>query len=190
MRKVIPILAAWILLSPVAWSINLFDEIIYHPLIADRRAYLPGDVLTVIVVETSNAQTGADLASSKDIKTTLSVNYNKDQHEVGFGLHGKGQVNAKTGRNGRIKASLTVRVKDILPNGTYLIEGRQMIQINGELQSITLGGLVRQEDISPQNTVLSTRIADAQITYTGDGSVSNSQRRNYIYKVLSFMGLL
>jgi len=179
-----------LLFTSCVWSVNLFDDVVYRPLISDRRAQLPGDVLTVIVVETSNAQTGADLASAKDIKTNLGVSYNNDKHDVGFKLGSKGSVNAKTGRNGKIKASLTVRIKDILPNGTYLVEGRQLIQINGEMQSITLGGVVRQEDISPQNTVLSTRLADAQITYTGDGSVSNSQRRNYVYKVLSFMGLL
>lgn len=177
-------------LHPVCYGVNLFDDSLYRSMIADRKAFLPGDVLTVIVLETSNAQTSADLSSGKEIKTALQASWNKNQHEVGFGLRGDGRSRAKTERNGKIKASLTVRIKDILPNGNYLIEGRQLIKINGEQQTILLGGVVRQEDISAQNTILSTRLADAQITYSGDGSVSNSQRYNYVYKVLSFMGLV
>jgi flagellar L-ring protein precursor FlgH len=177
-------------LTQAACAINLFDETLYRPLIADRKATLPGDILTVIVLETSNAQTSTDLSSGKDVKTALEAGYNKNNHEVQFGLKGKGHSAAKTGRNGKIKASLTVRIKELLPNKTYLVEGIQLITINGEQQKIVLSGIVRPEDISPQNTVLSTRLADAQITYTGHGSVSNSQDRNYIYKILSFVGLV
>lgn len=177
-------------ISQLSFAVNLFDETLYRPLIADRRATLPGDVLTVIVLETSNAQTSADLSSGKDIKTALDAGYNKDQFEVDFGLKSKGKVAAKTGRNGKIKASLTVRIKDILPNNTYLVQGIQRITINGEQQRILLSGIVRPEDISPQNTVLSTRLAAAHISYSGNGSVSNAQNRNYIYKILSFVGLL
>lgn len=184
----------WLLIAMMlpqfGYGVNLFDDRMYRPMIADRKAFLPGDVLTVIVIETSNAQTGTDLSSGKEIKTALQVSYNKNKHDVSFGLRGDGRSHAKTGRNGKIKASLTVRIKDILPNGNYLVEGRQLITINGEQQTILLGGIVRQEDISAQNTILSTRLADAQITYSGDGSVSNSQRYNHIYKILSFMGLV
>ncbi|EHL30356.1 flagellar basal body L-ring protein FlgH [Legionella drancourtii] len=176
--------------SPTTWAVNLFDEDIYRPLIADRKATLPGDVLTVIVLETSNAQTSADLSSHKEIKTVLEAGYNRDNHKVEFGLEGKGSTAAKTGRNGKIKAALTVRIKEVFPNNTYLVEGLQMITINGEQQRILLSGVVRPEDISPQNTILSTRLAQAHITYTGAGSVSNSQDRNYIYKILSFIGLV
>lgn len=172
------------------WTVNLFHEEEYRPLIADRIASLPGDILTVIVLETSNAQTSADLSSGKEIKTALEVGYNKNNHEVEFGLKGKGKSAAKTGRNGKIKASLTVQIKEIFPNNTYLVEGMQTITINGEQQHILLSGIVRPEDISPQNTILSTRLADAHITYSGNGSVSDSQNRNYFYKILSFVGLV
>lgn len=178
------------LLSQQSLAVTLFNENYYRPLIADRKACYPGDILTVIVMETSNAQTSADLASGKEIKTALEVGYNRDQHEVNFGLSGKGKTAAKTGRNGKIKAALTVQVKQIFPNSTYLVEGKQSILINGEMQTILLSGIVRAEDISPQNTLLSTRLSNAQITYTGNGSVSNSQDRNYIYKILSFAGLV
>ncbi|MDI1352718.1 MAG: flagellar basal body L-ring protein FlgH [bacterium] len=184
------IFALFLMSSCSGWSVNLFNEEGYHSLIADHKASLPGDILTVIVLETSNAQTSADLSSGKELKTAIEAGYNKKNHEVEFGLKGKGKAAAKTGRNGKIKASLTVRIKELFPNNTYLVEGLQMITINGEQQRILLSGIVRPEDISPQNTILSTRLADAHISYSGNGSVSDSQNRNYFYKILSFVGLV
>ena len=173
-----------------ALAINLYDEASYRPLMADRVAVFPGDLLTVIVMETSNAQSSTELASGKDLKLALDASYNKNKHDLALGLKSKGRSSAKTGRNGKIKAALTVRIQCILPNRSYQVEGRQVILINGEQQTILLRGIVRPEDITPQNTVLSTRVANAQITYTGYGSVSDSERRNYLYKMLSFMGLV
>lgn len=188
-KRIVFILLLELLLSP-AWSLNLYAEESYRPLIADRKASLPGDLLTVIVLETSNAQTSADLSSGKNIKAALDAGYNNDKHQVEFGLASKGRAAAQTARNGKIKASLTVQVKEVFPNSTYLVEGLQTITINGEQQQILLSGVVRPEDISPQNTILSTRLADAHIRYAGNGSVSDSQTRNYFYKILSFVGVL
>lgn len=190
MKRPFILLLITFLITSKLWSVSLYDDVIYRPFIADKKAYLPGDVLTVIVLETSNAQTSADLSSGKEIRTALEASYNKRAQEVGFELKGDGRATAKTGRNGKIKAALTVRIKSVLPNNSYRVEGRQVIQINGEQQTILLCGIVRQEDISTQNTVLSTRLAEAEITYTGDGSVSNAQKHNYIYKLLSFAGLV
>ncbi|MBA2709679.1 MAG: flagellar basal body L-ring protein FlgH [Tatlockia sp.] len=189
-EKLRPLLLLMLLVMPEANAISLFDESIYRSLIADRKAYLPGDLLTVIVMEASDAQSGADLASGKEIKMALEASYNQKKQDLSLDLSGKGSARAKTGRNGKIKAALTVHVKEIQSGGALLVEGNQLIRINGEQQTILLKGLVRPEDISAQNTVLSTRIADAQITYTGNGSVSNAQRHNYIYQVLSFIGLV
>lgn len=177
-------------LSANCWSLSLFNEEYYRPLIADRKAFLPGDVLTVLVMENANAQSAADLSSKKKIKSALEAGYNKDQLSVDFDLHGEGNAQAKTARNGKIKASLTVRLKEVLNNNSYLVEGMQLITINGEQQRILLSGIVRPEDISAQNTVLSTRLGDAHITYAGTGSVSNAQDRNYLYKILSYVGLV
>lgn len=190
LTKICLLLPLVLFLTPMARAGNLFDERLYRPLIADRKAYLPGDLLTVIVMESSDAQSSAELASGKNIKTALKASYNRNRHDLGLGLSGQGKASAKTGRQGKIKAAITVRIKTILSDGSYQIEGRQLITINGEQQAIQLKGVVRQEDISSQNTILSTRLAEAQIHYSGDGSVSNAQKHNYIYQVMSFIGLV
>ena len=179
-----------LLASPIAQAVNLFDNHIYRSLVADKKAYLPGDLLTVIVLENADAQSSADLASGKEIKTAIEASYNKNRHDLSLGLNGHGRATAKTGRNGKIKARLTVQVKAIQSNGNYLVEGNQLIRINGEQQRIFLSGIVRQEDISAQNTLLSTRLAGAQITYSGQGSVSNTEHHNPLYKIMAFIGLV
>lgn len=190
MKIIVYILLAFSCINTTTNAVSLFNDGLYRPYIVDKKAYLPGDLLTVIVLETSDAKTSADLSSSKEIKTALEASYNKRPEEVSFGLRGDGRAAAKTARDGKIKASLTVQITTVMPNGSYCIEGHQRIQINGELQTIRLSGIVRQEDISTQNTVLSTRLAKARITYTGYGSVSNSQRYNYVYRLLSMVGLV
>lgn len=188
MKKYISILI--LVLAQPLFAVNLYSEIDYRPLISDRKAAFPGDLLTVLVMETSNAESGADLSSSKGISSDISASYNAQSAEVKFGLNGSGKAAAKTGRNGRIKAALTVRIMRVLPDGNFAVSGSQRIVINNEEQIITLNGVVRREDISAKNTVLSTRLADAKIIYSGIGAVSNSQRYNHIYKVLSFLGLV
>jgi flagellar L-ring protein FlgH len=178
------------LASPTVWATTLYDASNYRPLIADKKAYLPGDLLTVLVMETATAQSSADLDSHKGIKLDLEGAYNKIPQEAHLGLNGKGRLGAQTKRDGKIKAALTVQIKAIQPGGTYLIEGNQRIRINGEQQTIVLSGVIRPEDISTQNTILSTRVARARISYSGKGSVSNAERHHYLYRLLSFIGLV
>ncbi len=76
-------------------AVSIFDAYTYRPLISDRKASQPGDVLTVLVMENSIGQSSADLASAKKIETALKVGYNRDEHEVNFGLSGRGKATAK-----------------------------------------------------------------------------------------------
>lgn len=189
-KKIKFLLALVIFQSSVCFAVSLFDDASYQSLITDQKAYHQGDLLTVLVMETSNAETNTQLGSNKGIKSALSAGYDDTEHEVSLGLKGEGKSSAKTGRNGKIKAAITVSVKHVLDNQKYLIQGKQLIQINGEMQTIILSGIVRAQDISPQNTLLSTRLANAHITYTGLGEVSNATRKNYLYQALSWLGLV
>ena len=74
--------------------------------------------------------------------------------------------------------------------GDLIVKGEQHITVNHEDQVITLQGVIRPEDVSADNSILSTRIANAKIIYTGQGSVTESQKHGFIYKFLSFLGLV
>jgi flagellar L-ring protein FlgH len=93
---------------------------------------------------------------------------------------GAGQV----ARQGQVLATLPVRVRKILPSGDLFIEGTKIVMVGHEEKHIYLSGIVRRIDIADDNTVPSSRIADAEIEYTGRGDVSDTQRRGWFGRVV------
>jgi flagellar L-ring protein precursor FlgH len=91
----------------------------------------------------------------------------------------------RVARQGQVLATLPVRVRQILPSGDLFIEGTKVVMVGHEEKHIYLTGIVRRIDIAEDNTVPSSRIADAEIEYTGRGDVSDTQRRGWVSRALS-----
>ncbi|MBX3155915.1 MAG: flagellar basal body L-ring protein FlgH [Deltaproteobacteria bacterium] len=92
--------------------------------------------------------------------------------------------NGSVARQGHVSAILPVRVMQILPSGDLFVEGTKVVMVGHEEHHIYLSGIVRRIDIAEDNTVPSSRIADAEIEYTGRGDVSDTQRRGWLNRVL------
>ncbi len=90
-----------------------------------------------------------------------------------------------TERKGQLTATLPVRVRRQLGNGDLFVEGTKVVMIGNEEQHIYVSGIVRRRDIAEDNTVLSSRVADAEIEYTGRGDVSDQQRRGWGSRLLA-----
>jgi len=90
-----------------------------------------------------------------------------------------------TARSGQVTATLPVRVREILPSGDLFVEGTKIVMVGAEEKHIYLSGIVRKIDISEDNTVSSSRIADAEIEYTGRGDISDTQRRGWASRAIS-----
>jgi len=93
--------------------------------------------------------------------------------------------NGSVSRQGQVLATLPVRVRQILPSGDLFIEGTKVVMVGAEEKHIYLSGIVRRIDIAEDNSVSSSRIADAEIEYTGRGDVSDTQRRGWAGRMLS-----
>jgi flagellar L-ring protein precursor FlgH len=91
----------------------------------------------------------------------------------------------KIARKGTLSATLPVRVKQELGNGDLYVEGTKVVMVGEEEHHIYLSGIVRTADIADDNTVPSSRIADAEIEYTGRGDVSDQQRRGWGSRLLA-----
>jgi flagellar L-ring protein FlgH len=89
-----------------------------------------------------------------------------------------------TKRTGRLNATLPVRVREILGNGDLFVEGSKVIMVGEEEHQLYVSGIVRPADIQPDNSVLSSRVADAEIEYTGRGDVSDQQRAGWLSRIL------
>jgi flagellar L-ring protein precursor FlgH len=94
-----------------------------------------------------------------------------------------------TQRTNRFLTTVTVAVKEVLPNGDLRVEGQQILSLNDERQTVNIQGRVRPVDISDGNVVLSTRLADASITLVGDGELTERQRRSWWKRAIDWLGL-
>jgi flagellar L-ring protein precursor FlgH len=171
-------------------AVSLYNEETFRPLTADNKAFRVGDVLTVQVFENSSATTSADTGTRR--KNGISAEASNGVHksnQIGLAVGGDFEGGGRTQRANRVLATLTVTVRDILPNGDLRVGGEQQLTVNDEPQKVTLEGRVRPVDISEANIVLSTRLADAKITFIGEGDVTERSQRPWWRKLLDGMGL-
>lgn len=169
---------------------SLFADGRFQALTADRRGFKVGDLVTVMIYENASASSSADTGASRDAgvgvtltrpsRPTSSLSGSTTNDFTGAG---------RTQRSGRILAQLTVAVKEVLSNQDLILVGEQQLDINGERQMIRLEGRVRPKDINELNTVPSSRVAEAKITFMGDGVVGERQRPGWWQQFLTLFGL-
>jgi flagellar L-ring protein precursor FlgH len=97
------------------------------------------------------------------------------------------QGSGTTTRGGSLTATISATIIEVLPNGNFRIEGTRSVTVNNEEQIMVLRGIVRPVDINFDNTIASTMVADASITYTGEGVVADEQRVGWGMRLLSFI---
>jgi len=168
-------------------------------LFMNPKARTVGDIVTIKIVESSTASnkatTDTDRSSSleagidgflgmeKRYPTSRHPNFNPFS-KISGDISSKFAGSGTTQRSGNLSAYITGRISEVLPNGDFVILGSRQVTVNNEDQFITLSGIVRPRDISPDNVVLSTYISDAKITYSGSGVINDRQRPGWLARVL------
>ncbi len=183
-------LAVLLALDAPAGAADLYNHDSWPALASDRTAHKSGDVLTVLVYESAAATDTASSGSTRDSKVggELSAGTTFDK-SASLGLSGESDDTGSIGRSGGMVAQISVTVDGVLPNGDLHIAGQQVMNINGEKTKIQIKGRVRLADISPANTVLSSRIADAAIDYDGSGFVTRSAQAGLLTRVFNWLGI-
>lgn len=165
----------------------------YMNLFRDFKAREVNDVVTILVSETTQANTAADATSNKDSAAQVGLSNlfgaeNKIK-ELSSAVNGKSTTTFKgsgsTTRATTLTTAMTARVKAVLPNGYLVIEGVRELRLNNENQTIYLTGVVRPEDISARNVVSSAAIAQMEIRVQGRGIVSRPLKPGLLYRILS-----
>lgn len=169
---------------------SLINPATYRSLAADHRAYRVGDVLTVFVLEATQARSQAATDAASDVSVDVGLSSPSTQYNASLGLGGSNVSGAQTTRVGEVRGQISARVVGLESDGRLRIEGEQSLRINGERQQIRLRGVVRPQDISADNTIVSNRIADADIELMGVGVVSESTRQSVLYRVFKWLRLL
>jgi flagellar L-ring protein precursor FlgH len=98
-----------------------------------------------------------------------------------------GEGTGSTTRSGSLTTTLSVLVKEMLPNGTLKIEGSRIVGINRETQKVTFTGIVRPEDITSNNSISSNLIAAVEVHYDGKGIVGDTQRPGILSRIFHFL---
>lgn len=153
-------------------------------LVGNKTARRPGDLVTVVISESQNLKNEEKTDLSTDSSLTQELaNFNLKPNLFSTlpGVDGsssdKFAGTANYEKKGNFTARLTAIVTDALPNGNLVLQGRREIRIDGEIKVIEFSGVVRRYDISAANTIQSELVADAHISYSGSGPLSNATRR-------------
>jgi len=158
----------------------------YVSFYADHRARRVGDIVTIIVTESSKASKSSATQTSKKSGTNSSLSdfFGLGGLPVKMGVNAGSDYNGSgsTTRSGSMEAKISVSVKQVLPNGSLALEGTRQVTVNDDIQTITVSGTVRPEDVRADNTVLSMYMADAKITYVGEGAMV--QRPGIVTRIL------
>ncbi|HEY9011521.1 MAG TPA: flagellar basal body L-ring protein FlgH [Devosia sp.] len=159
----------------------------------DQRAHKIGDILTVLVTIDDSAKINNDTdrsrtsASSSSIGGVLGSIFNKQVPLVDVDATGaiktggtmsdggSGSVN----RSENLETQVAAVVTQVLPNGNLVVEGRQEVRVNFEVRDLIVAGIVRPEDIRADNTIPSSKIAEARISYGGRGQITDMQQPRY-----------
>jgi flagellar L-ring protein precursor FlgH len=180
---------AALLMAGAADAEDLYRGSKWASLSGDRKASQPGDLLTVVIFQSAEATNSAQNSSRKktDVGGSISVGSIDESGslEFGGGYSGRGEVR----RSEKLVSQITLTVQEVLANGDMLVGGEQWMRINGETTRIGVRGRVRASDISSENAILSSRIADARISYDGRGFVTRSAKPGVINRIFSFLGL-
>ena len=162
---------------------SLFQDNAGISLYEDRRAHRTGDIITVNLNERTVASKSSETSITKDSSTNLSLTQVlggsagaiPTDFDGGRSFDGSGEADQENSLVG----SIAVTVSGTLPNGLLAIKGEKWMELTTGKEYIRLRGLIRPEDISLSNTVSSTRIADARISYSGTGELVEASRQGW-----------
>ena len=167
-------------------------------LFSDEKARTVGDIVTIKITESSQATNKASTETDRSSSLSASVdgffNLEKDYppthsffnpfSKVAGGVESEFEGEGTTKRSGDLDAYITALVTQVLPNGNLVVAGSREVLINNENQIIQLTGVVRPRDISADNQVLSTFVADARISYSGSGVIDDRQKPGWLTSIV------
>ncbi|KHK62912.1 MULTISPECIES: flagellar basal body L-ring protein FlgH [Pseudomonas] len=163
-----------------------FEQNLY----SDRKAFRVGDIITITLNERTQASKNANSQIDKTSETSVgltslfgsSLTTNNPigggdlSLNAGYGADRSSKGDSQSGQSNSLTGSITVTVADVLPNGIIAVRGEKWLTLNTGDELVRIAGMVRADDISTDNTVPSTRVADARITYSGTGAFADASQ--------------
>lgn len=170
---------------------SLFNPTARNPFI-DNVARTTGDILTVIVNESTLANFSAQTQATKNDSNAVSAQFFVSLLDSLFkpvttGSNSSVSGSGQTSQSSKMTATMSVIVKQVMPNGNLVVEGRRSLITNKQTQTIVFSGIVRPADIKPNNTVMSTDVAEAEVKMDGTGLISQRQRKGILTQIIDWL---
>lgn len=160
---------------------------------ADRKARAVGDVVTVLVTENTVAVQDANSDLARGTEATAGggtggwFNMLRVVPKATLSGNTKQQGSGSTSRNTRVISTISCRVVNITEGGMLTIRGERFIRTNNDTQTVAFNGIVRPEDVEPDNTVTSGSVADARIEISGKGPISRHVKPGILSRIFEFL---
>ncbi|WP_274372656.1 MULTISPECIES: flagellar basal body L-ring protein FlgH [Synergistales] len=183
-RKALPVFLIVLALALPAWADSLWSD--SANLFADRRPTRVGDIVTVTVAEkTSTKDEGkTDLSKTNASEVADGVGIFDFIKKLGFGSSSTMTGDASTERKHTLTTTITCLVTEVLPNGNLVIEGSRNVRTHEENLRLRIEGVIRPQDVGPDNSVASDRVANATLSVEGKGSVGRLQKPGILTQIL------
>lgn len=159
-------------------------------LYADKKAYRVGDIVTIIINETAVSTQQASTSTKKDSSLKAGPGVGPLLEKIPlFQYSGGDSVKASgtTTRSSSFVTRMSATITKVLDNGNFEIEGTRFVATNKEKEEVKLTGIIRKQDIAPDNTVPSECIANAKITHVGSGPIGSRQKEGLISKIFKIL---
>jgi flagellar L-ring protein FlgH len=162
----------------------------YAPLTSGARASMVGDVLTIALVERTQASKSTSQTTDRNgsiglTPPTTGMFSLFNPSDVGASGKNAFKGQGQTAQANALSGEITVTIAAVYPNGTMLVRGQKLVTLNRGDEYVQVSGLVREADIGSDNRVLSTRIADARITYNGKGEMARASQQGWLQRFFS-----
>jgi flagellar L-ring protein precursor FlgH len=163
----------------------------YAPLHYGQRAHSVGDLVTVVLVERTSTSKSASATTQRDggisITPPSAGPFAFDPGVLNSGGGSSFNGGGDAAQTSTLRGDLTVTIAEVRPNGTALVRGEKVMRLSQGEEWVQLSGIIRLADIDQDNRIASLRIADAQITYAGKGSVQQASREGWLMRVFNLV---
>ncbi|MBU3022157.1 flagellar basal body L-ring protein FlgH [Aestuariibacter sp. A3R04] len=172
----------------------LFRPYMANSLYSDVTARRVGDIITVTLSENTAATKSANTATSKETEIDLqpitglggnALNIGSQSIQLGIDSSNEFTGDASANQSNSLTGAISVTVVDVMPNQNLVIRGEKWLTLNHGDEYIRLTGIIRPADISPENEIVSTKIANARIQYSGTGSFARAQEKGWLTRFFS-----
>ena len=175
--------------EPMIPTGSLFNTNYVNNIYSDSKAHRIGDIISVILSESTQAKKNAKTETKKENALTLapitglggtSITHNNQSLQLAFDQKSKFKGDSKADQGNSLSGNISVNVLRVLSNGNLVIRGEKWMTLNNGDEYIRLTGTIRPQDITANNTILSNKVANARIQYAGTGTFAEINEQGWL----------